>query len=153
MQFADVQLYHRKLHNAKQDKLTQTLQAAALFLAQKRKKKYKTYFPWMADCINKQQNCNTNAYLRVLLRNLCNSCYINKTLDVSVLSYNEEYQQIFQSVLSCAEQQWMRWSPAAVANAFPADGNNRRHRIIWMLELIPAAAHFTTGHKLHKYPE
>lgn len=110
----------------------------------KEKKKHKTYFPWMADCLNKQQNCDTNAYLRVLLRNLCNSRYINKTLDVSV---------IFQSVLSCAEQQRMRWSPAAVANAFPADGNNRRHHIIWMLELIPAAAHFTTGHKLHEYPE
>lgn len=31
MQFADVQLYHRKLHNTKQDKLTQTRQTAALF--------------------------------------------------------------------------------------------------------------------------
>lgn len=44
----------------------------------------------------------------------------------------------------------MRRSAPAAASGSPADGNNRRHYTIRMLALIPAATHFTTG---HKYPE
>lgn len=67
-----------------------------------------------------------------------------------MLPYNELRRRVFHRLSSRTEQRQMRRRSTAAASGSPADGNNGRHYMIRMLELIPAAAQFTTG---HKYPE